>query len=149
MKIAVAKIVALKPDVVIVEKTVSRLALEFLLDANVSLVLNIKPALMHRIARCTRAVILPSTDNVDMNLQKTSPCGSCTNFRIHTYKGSWGRKTLLFVEGKIFFCCCCLLILVGTENIFNIGCPKELGCSILLTGGPLPVLQKVKSILLV
>jgi hypothetical protein len=61
LQIVVNKIAALKPDVVVVEKTVSRLALEFLLKANISLVLNVKPSLMQRISRFTNAEILPST----------------------------------------------------------------------------------------
>lgn len=61
LQIVVSKIAALKPDVLVVEKTVSRLALEFLLKANITLVLNVKPPLMQRISRFTNAEILPST----------------------------------------------------------------------------------------
>lgn len=123
LQIVVNKIAALKPDVVVVEKTVSRLALEFLLKANISLVLNVKPSLMQRISRFTNAEILPSTDNV---VVKSTTIGTCQNFRVALYKGTWGRKTLLFFEG----------------------CRRHLGCSIILRGGDAPTLQKAKRALL-
>jgi 1-phosphatidylinositol-3-phosphate 5-kinase len=39
----VGRIATLQPDIVLVEKTVSRLAQGFLLDAGISLVINVKP----------------------------------------------------------------------------------------------------------
>jgi hypothetical protein len=39
----VGRIATLQPDIVLVEKTVSRLAQGFLLDAGITLVINVKP----------------------------------------------------------------------------------------------------------
>ena len=52
---AVAKIEAHHPNVLLVEKSVSRFAQECLLVKDISLVLNIKKPLLDRIARCTGA----------------------------------------------------------------------------------------------
>ena len=43
LKNCVGRIAALQPDVLLVEKTVSRVAQEFLLEAGITLVINVKP----------------------------------------------------------------------------------------------------------
>lgn len=55
LEILVSKIASVSPDLVLVERTVSRLALDFLLAENISVVLNIKPGLMPRVRKqCVR-----------------------------------------------------------------------------------------------
>lgn len=93
---AVARIFALNPDIVIVEKTVARLAQEFLLDHGLTLVINVKPAVMERIARCTQGVIC---DSVDTHIGRPQ-LGLCHNFYLETFPISDGmRKTLMFFDG--------------------------------------------------
>lgn len=109
---AVAKIDAHHPDVLLVEKSVSRHAQEYLLAKNISLVLNIKRPLLERVARCTGAQIVSSIDHL------TSPkLGYCDLFHVdkfledHVSAGQGGKKsikTLMFFEG----------------------CPKPLGCTV-------------------
>ena len=108
---AVAKIDAHHPNVLLVEKSVSRYAQEYLLTKDISLVLNIKRPLLERIARCTGAHIVPSIDYL------TSPkLGYCETFHVDKYfeehgSGLGGKKltkTLMFFEG----------------------CPKPLGCTV-------------------
>nr|GEV14376.1 1-phosphatidylinositol-3-phosphate 5-kinase FAB1B-like [Tanacetum cinerariifolium] len=53
LKMVVAKIDAHQPDVLLVEKSVSRYAQEYLLGKDISLVINIKRPLLERIVRCT------------------------------------------------------------------------------------------------
>lgn len=60
----ISRIVSLKPDIVLVEKTVSRLAQEKLRESNISLIINVKPSLMVRIARATGATILQSPTGI-------------------------------------------------------------------------------------
>ena len=60
----VGRVVALKPDIVLVQKTVSRLALEFLLEAHVAVAYNIKPSIIEAVARCTGADIISSIDKL-------------------------------------------------------------------------------------
>ena len=64
MEILVTKIFKLKPDVLIVGKSVCRKAQELLLRANIALIQYVKPTLMARIARQTGATMLSSIDHV-------------------------------------------------------------------------------------
>ncbi|XP_023548902.1 1-phosphatidylinositol-3-phosphate 5-kinase FAB1B-like isoform X2 [Cucurbita pepo subsp. pepo] len=128
LKMAVAKIDAHHPDVLLVEKSVSRYAQEYLLAKDISLVLNIKRPLLERIARCTGAQIVPSID------QLSSPkLGYCELFHVERFtedltssgqRGKRSVKTLMFFEG----------------------CPKPLGCTILLRGADKDELKKAKRV---
>ncbi|XP_004287678.1 PREDICTED: 1-phosphatidylinositol-3-phosphate 5-kinase FAB1A [Fragaria vesca subsp. vesca] len=128
LKMAVAKIDAHHPNVLLVEKSVSRYAQEYLLAKDISLVLNIKRPLLERISRCTGAQIVPSIDHL------TSPkLGYCDMFHVekflevHGSAGQGGKKltkTLMFFEG----------------------CPKPLGVTILLKGANGDELKKVKHV---
>lgn len=53
----VARIEAYHPNVLLVEKTVSRYAQDKLLEKDISVVLNVKRPLLERIARCTGAQV--------------------------------------------------------------------------------------------
>ncbi|URD93737.1 Phosphatidylinositol-4-phosphate 5-Kinase [Musa troglodytarum] len=128
LKMAVAKIDAHHPNVLLVEKSVSRFAQDYLLAKNISLVLNIKRPLLERLARCTGAQIVPSIDHL------SSPkLGHCDSFHVdkfleeHGSAGQGGKKllkTLMFFQG----------------------CPKPLGCTILLKGSNGDELKKVKHV---
>ncbi|XP_044496139.1 1-phosphatidylinositol-3-phosphate 5-kinase FAB1B-like isoform X2 [Mangifera indica] len=128
LKMSVAKIDAHHPDILLVEKSVSRFAQEYLLAKNISLVLNIKRPLLERIARCTGSQIVPSIDHL------SSPkLGYCETFHVERFLedlGSAGQggkklaKTLMYFEG----------------------CPKPLGCTILLRGANGDELKKVKHV---
>ncbi|PIA43254.1 hypothetical protein AQUCO_02000589v1 [Aquilegia coerulea] len=129
LKMAVAKIDAYHPNVLLVEKSVSRFAQEYLLAKDISLVLNIKRPLLERIARCTGAHIVPSIDHLS-----SQKLGYCDTFHVdkfleeHGSAGQGGKKlvkTLMFFEG----------------------CPKPLGCTILLKGANGDELKKVKHVL--
>lgn len=128
LKMAVAKISAQNPNILLVEKSVSRFAQEYLLAKNISLVLNIKRPLLERIARCTGAQIVPSVDHL-----KSPILGNCESFHVEKYFEEHGSadqggkkltKTLMFIEE----------------------CPKPLGCTILLKGAPGDELKKVKHV---
>ncbi|KAL6560021.1 hypothetical protein OROGR_005138 [Orobanche gracilis] len=128
LKMAVAKIGAHNPKILLVEKSVSRYAQEYLLAKNVSLVLNIKRPLLERISRCTGAQIVPSIDHLS-----SQKLGYCDMFRVersseeHGTVGQAGKrlvKTLMYFEG----------------------CPKPLGFTILLRGANGDELKKVKHV---
>ncbi|OVA05249.1 FYVE zinc finger [Macleaya cordata] len=128
LKMAVAKIDAHHPNVLLVEKTVSRFAQDYLHAKDIALVLNIKRPLLERIARCTGAQIVPSIDNLSSRI-----LGYCDTFHVekfleeHGSAGQGGKKlvkTLMFFEG----------------------CPKPLGCTILLKGANGDELKKVKHV---
>ncbi|KAJ2958021.1 hypothetical protein NQZ79_g6344 [Umbelopsis isabellina] len=120
----VARIVALRPTLVIVKSSVSRLALEYLLKANIPVVYNVKLSVIDAVARCTGASIIPSIDKLHFGELSLGHCGL---FEIKTLVHSWlpnRRKTFL---------------------IFDQCCP-DLGGTIILRGGDLSVLRTVKRV---
>ncbi|KAJ3108078.1 hypothetical protein HDU97_002313 [Phlyctochytrium planicorne] len=118
-----SRIVALDPSIVIVEKTVSRIALEFFLEAGITIVHTVKPSIIEAIARCTGAEIIASMDRLAIQPK----LGSCERFEVRYFDNrliDGGRKTFLYFQG----------------------CQKELGCTLILRGGSSFVLNKVKQI---
>lgn len=109
---AVAKIDAHKPDVLLVEKSVTRYAQEYLLEKNISVVLNVKRPLLERIARCTGGQIVSSIDHLS-SLQ----LGYCDNFHVDKFLEEHGTAEQ---SGKK---------LVKTLMYFE-GCPKPFGCTV-------------------
>lgn len=122
LKNVVAKVASFKPDLILVEKTVSRVAQEFLLDLELTLVLNVKPSVMERVARCTQGEIVSSID-----AQITKPrLGMCHNFRTQNFTLPNGAvKTLMFFDG----------------------CAAHLGCTVTLRGAGNYELGKVKQVM--
>ncbi|KAH7571005.1 hypothetical protein JRO89_XS05G0238700 [Xanthoceras sorbifolium] len=128
LKMVISKIEALRPNVLLVEKSVSSYAQDLLLAKEISLVLNVKRPLLERIARCTGALISPSINNVS-----ATRLGHCELFRLekvseeHETANQFNRKpskTLMFFEG----------------------CPRRLGCTVLLRGRCREELKKVKPV---
>ncbi|KAL2462389.1 1-phosphatidylinositol-3-phosphate 5-kinase FAB1B [Forsythia ovata] len=128
LKMAVAKIGSHQPDILLVEKSVSRYAQEYLLAKDISLVLNIKRPLLERIARCTGGDIVPSIDHLS-----SQKLGYCDKFHVERFLEEHGTaeqggkkmmKTLMYFEG----------------------CPKPLGYTILLRGANGNELKKVKHV---
>ncbi|KAJ4792906.1 1-phosphatidylinositol 3-phosphate 5-kinase [Rhynchospora pubera] len=126
LKRIVAAIEARRPNVLLVEKSASLYAQE-ILSKDISLVLNVKRKLLERIASCTGSRIASSTEALS-----SARLGHCRTFRTEkvtteslaegTMVGKKAAKTLMFFDG----------------------CPKRLGCTILLRGGSLEELKKVK-----
>ncbi|KAE9597285.1 hypothetical protein Lal_00007802 [Lupinus albus] len=128
LKMIISKIEALRPNVLLVEKSVAPYAQEYLLAKEISLVLNVKRPLLERIARCTGALITPSVDNL------SKAClGHCELFHLqrmvedHESANNLNKKaskTLMFFEG----------------------CPRRLGCTVLLKGTCREDLKKIKHV---
>ncbi|KAI3784276.1 hypothetical protein L1987_43372 [Smallanthus sonchifolius] len=117
----------LNPNVVLVEKTVSRDIQESIFSKGMTLVLEMKEHRLERVARCTGSPIL-SSDN--LNDQKLRQCESFYFEKIveeHadlSESGKKPKKTLMFIEG----------------------CPKRMGFTILLKGCHSDELKKVKCV---
>lgn len=111
---AVAKIASHQPNILLVEKSVSRYAQEYLLAKDITLVLNVKRPLLERIARCTGTQIVPSIDHLS-----SQKLGFCETLRVEKFledltgAGQGAKKT------------------VKTLMFFE-GCPKPLGCTVSL-----------------
>ncbi|KAJ3257004.1 1-phosphatidylinositol-3-phosphate 5-kinase [Boothiomyces macroporosus] len=118
----VGRLIVLKPDIILCEKTVARLALEFLLAANIIVVPSVKMNVMSAVARCTKAEIVHSIDK--LSIQKL---GSCDKFSFRIYINPLipgFRKTFMYLEG----------------------CYESLGCTLVLRGSTNEKLKKVKEI---
>lgn len=114
MKMVLSQIEALQPNVIIVEKSVSLYAQEYLLGKkDVSLVLNVKKSLLERIARCTGAHIVPSIDYV-----ASAVLGHCEVFRTEKVF----EKCLSSKHPKRSS---------STTLMFFEGCPQRLGCTVI------------------
>jgi len=79
LKNVVAQIVKFAPDIVMVHKTVSRLAQDFLLAAGITLILNVKRSVMDYVARCTKATCLTSVEMLNIRPR----LGTCEQFGVH------------------------------------------------------------------
>lgn len=122
LKNSVAKVCSLKPDVVVVEKSVCRLAQEFLLEAGITLVFHTKTSVMQRISRSTQAEIVHSIDG----LVNKPTLGFCLLFQVKNFQLPNGdTKTLLYFDG----------------------CATHLGCTVTLRGSHSNELKRVKKIL--
>ena len=113
-----------RPHIVLVSKGVSGLALDYLHKANIVVARNVKPSVLDFVARCVRAGIL----NTYQHFPETTRPGRCHTFRAETIVHSLlpgKRKTLMRFEG----------------------CNKDLGATILLRGGDLDTLSKIKGIM--
>jgi 1-phosphatidylinositol-3-phosphate 5-kinase len=124
LKLLVNRISALKPDILLVSKSISRFAQEFLLEAKISVALNVKYCVLERLARMMEGDILSSASDqvLEPNL------GTASHFYMKTFSGSFGQKPMMFFEG---------------------GHNSELGCTVLLRGASKEELKKVKKITLV
>jgi 1-phosphatidylinositol-3-phosphate 5-kinase len=116
----VSRISALHPNLLLVEKNVSGLALGLLEQAGIATAYNVKPSVLEAVSRCTQTRIVTSMDK----LLTTNLHSECSSFDVKTYVHSGRKKTYMYISG----------------------CPKELGCTIVLRGGDDEVLGKVKSI---
>ncbi|KAG0523664.1 hypothetical protein BDA96_07G142500 [Sorghum bicolor] len=123
MKMIVGKIESRRPNVVLVEKSVSSSAQE-LFSKDISLVLNVKRTLLDRVSRCTGAQIA-SVDSI-----ASARLGRCEVFKVQKVTefpsaketNRRSTKTLMFFEG----------------------CPWRLGCTVLLRGSCREELKRIK-----
>uniref|UniRef100_A0A4W2D355 1-phosphatidylinositol-3-phosphate 5-kinase n=1 Tax=Bos indicus x Bos taurus TaxID=30522 RepID=A0A4W2D355_BOBOX len=123
LKNYVQRIVDVRPTLVLVEKTVSRIAQDMLLEHGITLVINVKSQVLERVSRMTQGDLVMSMDQL-----LTKPhLGTCHKFYMQMFQlPNEQTKTLMFFEG----------------------CPQHLGCTIKLRGGSDYELARVKEILI-
>jgi 1-phosphatidylinositol-3-phosphate 5-kinase len=117
----VSRIAALRPQVLLVQRNVSGLALEFLEKEGIAVVYNVKAAVLHAVARCTQSRMISSVDKLAIDPSQLGQCGS---FDVKTYLHKNVRKTYVFLSG----------------------CQKDLGCTIVLRGAENDELVKLKRV---
>jgi 1-phosphatidylinositol-3-phosphate 5-kinase len=124
LKKLVARIIALKPSIVLTKFNVSRLALEYLLAENIIVVHNMKKSVLQAIARCTGASLIPSIDKFTSGELSLGHCG---RFEIKTLVHEMipnRRKTYMIFDQ----------------------CSPELGGTIVLRGADQSTLTSIKRI---
>ncbi|KAM6955949.1 1-phosphatidylinositol 3-phosphate 5-kinase isoform 1-T1 [Lycodopsis pacificus] len=123
LKNYVQRIVDVRPTLVLVERTVSRIAQDMLLEHGITLVINVKPQVLDRVSRMTQGDLVMSMDQL-----LTKPrLGTCLKFYMQPFTLANDEvKTLMFFEG----------------------CPLHLGCSIKLRGASEYELARVKEIIM-
>ena len=114
----VGKLLDLRPNIVLVEKSVAKLAQEIFLTEGVSLAVNVKPKVLSRLSRLSQGSIISSVDSM-ITAPNLGTCGHASS------ETASNRKRLLFFEN----------------------CKPSLGGTILLRGGDLKLLSKVKAVL--
>jgi 1-phosphatidylinositol-3-phosphate 5-kinase len=117
----VGRIAALEPDVVLVQRNVSGLALEFLQEAGIIVAHNVKESVLNAVARCTGAPMISSQDKLAID---RAHLGQCESFDVKTYVHRGIKKTYLYFSG----------------------CQPELGCTIVLRGADAEDLTRLKRI---
>ncbi|XP_064832829.1 1-phosphatidylinositol 3-phosphate 5-kinase-like isoform X2 [Oncorhynchus masou masou] len=123
LKNYVQRIVDVRPNLVLVEKTVSRIAQALLLEHGITLVINVKPQVLDRVSHMTQGDLVMFMDQL-----LTKPrLGTCQKFYLHSFQLANNElKTLMFFEG----------------------CPPQLGCTIKLRGASEYELARVKEIII-
>ncbi|KAF4042255.1 Phosphatidylinositol-4-phosphate 5-Kinase [Phytophthora infestans] len=151
MAILVDKISALEPDVIFVEKTVSRHAQELLCERRISIVLNVKSEMLRRIARHTGADVLTSVDHVD----KADPAkviGRCRSFMVKSIpvvpdEGLSPAKKSLQALAGVFMKAPAVPSRLRTDTYLYLdGCDPLNGCTVLITGPSKQTLRVFKQL---
>ncbi|KAH8835651.1 hypothetical protein DL96DRAFT_1575071 [Flagelloscypha sp. PMI_526] len=120
-----SRIAALRPHVVLVEKSVSRLALDALAAHGISVARAVKPSAISFIARLTQADVFSSISNLSLSPR----LGHCAKYSIRTFDHPLipgQRKTYMRFEGCNF---------------------RDQGCTIVLRGSDEPTLRRVKKVM--
>ncbi|KFY48056.1 hypothetical protein V495_01653 [Pseudogymnoascus sp. VKM F-4514 (FW-929)] len=124
LKNMVNRIASLRPHVVLIQSHISGLALQYLAEANIAVAYNVKQSVIEAVSRFAQTEIISS---IDMVALKPVHVGKSAGFDVKTYVHSdipGTRKTCIYISG----------------------CPKELGCTIVLRGASMAVLSTMKRI---
>lgn len=124
LRVVVQRITNLRPHLLLVEKSVSGVALQYLSEANISVAYNVKHTVIEAVSRCAETEIITSLDRLAMPVR----VGRCAGFEVKTYVNN------NFVRRK-------------KSYIFLSGCRPDLGCTIALRGATSELLAKVKYIM--
>ncbi|PHH82548.1 hypothetical protein CDD82_5651 [Ophiocordyceps australis] len=124
LRVVVQRITNLRPHVLLAQKGVSGVALQYLSEANIAVAYNVKDTVIEAVARCAEAEIIETVDMLALPVR----VGKCSTFEVRTFVNNDypGRKK---------------------SYIFLSGCRADLGCTIALRGSNNSVLSKMKHIM--
>ncbi|KAI3644448.1 hypothetical protein MP228_010612 [Amoeboaphelidium protococcarum] len=118
-----------KPDIVLCQRSVSRVALEyFVAYGNVSVACDVKRSVIERVSRATGAEIIESLDR--LNVKTNTKLGQCGHFYIKTFRYTSPQS------GKVYSKTCMFFDQIPVKN----------SCTILLRGTQKSALTKVKAV---
>ncbi|KAH6650917.1 hypothetical protein F5144DRAFT_67036 [Chaetomium tenue] len=123
LRMVVNRILNLEPHVLLVEKSVAGIALQYLSEANVAVAYNVKPSVLEAVARIVSMPVVSSMDMLSLGVR----VGMSESFEVKTFVNNEIRgkkKTYIFISG----------------------CPKDRGCTIALRGASTEVLSRMKRI---
>ncbi|KAL2755762.1 hypothetical protein ACRALDRAFT_1076753 [Sodiomyces alcalophilus JCM 7366] len=123
LRVVVNRIINLRPQVLLCEKSVSGVALQYLSEANIAVAYNVKPSVLSAVSRCAEADIITSLDRLALRTQ----VGRAGGFEVKTFVNKnypGNKKTYIFLSG----------------------CSERLGCTIALRGDSTEVLARMKRI---
>jgi 1-phosphatidylinositol-3-phosphate 5-kinase len=123
LRMVVNRILNLEPHVLLVEKSVAGIALQYLSEANVAVAYNVKPSVLEAVARIVSMPVISSMDMLSLGVR----VGMSESFEVKTFVNNEIRgkkKTYIFISG----------------------CPKDRGCTIALRGASTEVLSRMKRI---
>ncbi|TRM61544.1 hypothetical protein BD626DRAFT_631658 [Schizophyllum amplum] len=118
-----SRIAALRPHVVLVEKSVSRIALDALAAHNIAVARTVKPSAIQMVARMTQSDVFSSIDKLALEPR----LGHCARYRSQTFDHPLipgRRKTYMRFEG----------------------CHRDMGCTLILRGADNDTLCRVKKV---
>lgn len=123
LRVVVQRITNLRPHVLLAEKSVSGVALQYLNEANIAVVYNVKHTVIEAVSRCAETEVITSLDMLALPVK----VGRCSAFEVRTFVNNDypGRKK---------------------SYIFISGCKPDLGCTISLRGANHALLAKIKAI---
>lgn len=119
----VSRISALRPHVLLVEKSVSRVALDGLVKQNIAVARSVKPSAVQTIARMTQGDVFSSMDKLALEPR----LGHSARYRLQTYDHPLipgRRKTYMRFEG----------------------CNHDMGCTLILRGADIDTLRRIKKV---
>jgi len=119
----VSRISALRPHVLLVEKSVSRVALDGLVKQNIAVARLVKPSAVHTISRMTQGDVFSSMDKLALEPR----LGHCGRYRLQTFDHPLipgRRKTYMRFEG----------------------CNRDMGCTLILRGADIDTLRRIKKV---
>ncbi|KAK4039853.1 hypothetical protein C8A01DRAFT_16222 [Parachaetomium inaequale] len=123
LRMVVNRILNLEPHVLLVEKSVAGLALQYLSEANIAVAYNVKPSVLEAVARIVSMPVISSMDMLSLGAR----VGMSESFEVKTFVNNEIRgkkKTYIFISG----------------------CPKDRGCTIALRGASTEILSRMKRI---
>ena len=101
-----------KPDILVIQDSITGMALDKLLALNMLVITNVKEEVMDRLAHCTEADLVTSLRSIS----PTTKCGYCEKFYLKSYRLPSGRKKMLMFFDECQRSKACTIILRGASE---------------------------------